>query len=444
MNMQKMIGNKQLENATQEEALSMLFCNLNRPTNEIIPYFNDLLENPQKSSEYILILKKDLLCTLKSQERCSSEAKNKMYCKRVKEWTKHFGKPSIPMLLYMSNFSGVSFSLLYDDELTPNVIKSVLDHYVIGQEDYKKQLSLAFYIYLSKRNQLNTGFIKSNLLIIGPSGSGKTYGIQILGKLFDLPIGIVHCNNLVQEGIVGPNISDTFTELYVKHNKKMESALIVFDEMDKLFQAGHYNGRVLNEMLNIIDDNGEISFPENFNSSSFSSKVTMPTNKMMFVFTGVFDGLEQVVKKRLNIGGLGFSPEDVRIMGKPDLLDSTTFEDLEEYGIRTELLGRIQNYTFVKDLTELELIKALESTTNSPVLPYKKMLLEHNVTVEMTNEGLSAIAKLAQHRHLGVRGLKSILYEVFKDDLPDILSESSRKKIVIDAAYVNKAVTRKY
>ena len=130
-------------------------------------------------------------------------------------------------------------------------------NYLIGQERYSQKLALCFYLHHLRIHNKEKDIPKANLLAYGPSGVGKTFGPQMLAKLLGVQFGVVNCNSLVQEGIIGTCITDVFDEIYTKAGNKIsevEKSVVLFDEFDKLFSNGHFNERILNEFLNVIDD----------------------------------------------------------------------------------------------------------------------------------------------------------------------------------------------
>jgi ATP-dependent Clp protease ATP-binding subunit ClpX len=283
---------------------------------------------------------------------------------------------------------------------------------------------------------------KSNLLVCGPSGTGKTYGMQVLSKLFHVPFVLVHCNSLVQEGIVGPGLTDGFTELLTQgwQKEELEHAVVCFDEFDKLFEkedgesSGSYNARVVNEMLNIIDDKGEVDFKKNFINSD-GERMKIPTRKMMFVFTGVFNGLRKE-KEETEVEQapeseerkIGFQPVEERKKvtkpkeTKPALVidDEPVLNDFIEFGVKPEMLGRIQNFVFLDELTEDELVALFSMGTCSPFREFEQYFSHNDISSVLTVEGMHTLAKLAIEKKLGVRGLKSLLQQVLMEDMYDL------------------------
>jgi ATP-dependent Clp protease ATP-binding subunit ClpX len=361
---------------------------------------------------------------------------------RVKAWNILVGPVSTQELVTMCDKWNIPFGDITDKKIKPELIKEMLDFYVIGQDNYKKKLSVAYYNYFINSKEAGLILPKSNLLVCGPSGSGKTYGMQVLSKLFHVPFVLVHCNSLVQEGIVGPGLTDGFTELLTQgwQKEELEHAVVCFDEFDKLFEktdgesSGSYNARVVNEMLNIIDDKGEVDFKMNFINSD-GNRMKIPSRKMMFVFTGVFDGLRKKKEKtkvdQVQDGKerkIGFRSIEERENetkakeAKPALVidDEPALGDFIEFGVKPEMLGRIQNFVFLDELKEDELVALFKMGTSSPFREFEQYFSYNDISSVLTEEGMHTLAKLAIEKKLGVRGLKSLLQQVLMEDMYDL------------------------
>lgn len=296
------MNNKPLSFASQTQSeisdlRNMIFIDLDIPIDKAQQYLRDMEENPDKIPQYRKLLTKHLDKTVESYQGKNIVDKIENVLNRMSLWKSDIGPLSLAALVSMGKRWDISIDKLYDGKITPEVIKQMLDIFLLGQEDYKTHLATAFYTYLMKKN-LYGALPKSNLLVMGPSGSGKTYGAQVLSNLFHVPFVVLHCNNLVQEGIEGSSPTDPFTAQLSKWTaKELEHSVVCLDEFDKLFEkdkkgadTGAYNARVVNELLNIIDDKGEVVCRESQDIHNHK-RITIPSQKMMFVFTGVFEGL---------------------------------------------------------------------------------------------------------------------------------------------------------
>ena len=351
---------------------------------------------------------------------------------RVQKWEELIETVDNNDIAEMLKSTNISLMDVFPERMTPQHLVNYLNQYLFGQEEYVRKLSLAFYLHFLSKEKDNLFFPKTNLLVHGPSGTGKTYGAKKMAEFFDLPFCVINCNSLVQEGIIGNSIGNYFTTMYRKHGNAMEHAVIIFDEFDKLLEKGEYNERILNEMLNIIDDNNSITFRETDEAYHYGT-VTLPTSKMLFIFTGVFRRLEDIIKKRLGKRTIGFEQGGASVL-TGDYHPYATEEDFRKLFNRPELSGRIQQYACVRELQTEEMARLLLKSKESPVIGFEKYFQNKDITFSITEEGAMALAVEACRRNLGVRGLKSLMFNILSDDMFLL----KRKKIIMDDAYVEK------
>lgn len=363
---------------------------------------------------------------------------------RLIEWKEAFGEITIPEYMQMAKCWDVTTEWFPDIEISPSTIKQMLDCFVVGQENYKMMLSVTFYTYHIRKRKRISQLPKCNLMVCGPSGSGKTYGIQVLSKLFRVPFHVVHCNSLVQEGIMGPTLSENFTSLALEWSERdLKNAIICFDEFDKLFEktargesAGYYNERIVNEMLNIIDDKGEINFK--FGYDPTAKRVKIPNDKMMFVFTGVFNGLANSptdgAKSSKAKRRIGFNPEEKPAATATQKANITS-NDLVKFGVKPEIVGRIQNIVTIDALTEDDMISLFDLGLSSPFTEFEEYFKYHEIEAVLTEDGKRSLARIAIERELGVRGIKSLLQQALMEDMFD-LDVGVSKRLEVNSEYI--------
>ena len=351
----------------------------------------------------------------------------------IKSWNEFIAPITLEDVRTIVEGTDIALSDVAGNLVTPTSISNMLNKYLIGQPEYSQKLALCFYLHYMRNKYTSTVFPKCNLLAYGPSGVGKTYGPQILAKLLNFKFGVVNCNSLVQEGIRGPRITDVFDRLYSEANdkKEIENAVILFDEFDKLFDGGEFNERILNELLNIIDDNNSVSFEHGFNNT-----VRVSTRNMLFIFSGVFNGIERIVAKRLNWNGMGFGNEKKRDDAADDYHKYLTDRDFAQYFKRDELTGRISQFAYVNSMTQETMVHILTDSKESPLKDFQNYFNKLHIELTMTTDGADAIARYAYERRLGVRGLKSTLFKVLDDAMFDL----KKKSIVVDKHYVTKKI----
>lgn len=417
--------------ASVRNAEKLLITNVFVEIDKIKKYMEDLNSHPEKALKYSKTLAEILSRHESEAKHMSNDEKKDLVAMRLNEWEENFGSLPLADMLMLCKQWNVSIGDVLNEEMTPALIKRMLDIYIIGQEDYKRQLAMSFFVHQMK-DKLPNGIStlpKANLLVCGPSGSGKTYGLQILSQLFNQPMIIIHCNSLVQEGIIGSSIADYFTSAYLKNKsvEKMKELVVFFDEFDKLYEKGHYNETVLNEILSVIDDNGEIRFAESHERSS--NYITIPTRDMMFVFTGVFAGLDKIISgQKLGFGNAdSCEAQDTKI----------TPDHLLKYGIKPEIIGRIQNFTMLSAPTVNEFVAILDSDQSSPFNEMRSYFTANGIDAVLTDDGKKALAQIACERSLGVRGVKSLLQQVLNNDMFE-LDIPQGQQLVISEQYINE------
>ena len=436
----------------QSEMEKNLFVNLKMPMETV----KRILSDKDIDREKTFSICRDLML---HQPDLFEDEKQKQECimQRIAEWTEAVGRPDERLLLAMHERWRMPMNKMMKGRLSPASVKRLLDQYIVGQEAYKEQIAVAFCMHLS-RVDANNSFLtlpRSSLLVHGPTGCGKTHGLQILGKLFDLPLVVVHCNNLVPEGYIGQSISDAFTDTFMqtKSEKAMLNSIVLFDEDDKLLKAnGSANNReyaetVLNEMLSITDTHGEVVFNNAYGHGK-TRVIHLPTENMMFVYTGVFEGLESVVAKRLHIpdtiSGISFSIGDSRItvstFTSNELRSMANEYDFVELGMKPELMGRIGNIVSVEELTMSQLAEVLDKARPSLIQQYVNFFENYGINLQVTDDGKRRIAEIASELHFGARGLGKVLGGVLTDAMTslDVADDGAVRELTVDEEYVNK------
>lgn len=387
--------------------------------------------------------KKKLLTTLKKnmdnfKERAKDFVSTEIYddlCIKIKDkiqlCEKYF-EVTLADILSLIDSTDIRLTDVGWEYLSPQSIAAMIEENVIGQHNYSQALSLCTYLHLLRCKDDKADYPKMNLLVYGPTGVGKTYSVQVLAKKLKVDFEIVNCNVLVQEGIVGVNISDALTQACIK-NKNFTHLIIFFDEFDKLFKDGHYNERILQEFLCYLDDNGEISYRTSFERDSVYKK--FPTRNIMIIIGGVFDMLESIVSDRMCQQKVGFN--STPSLPKGEFYQYVTKEDFSKIFHSNELLGRIGQFVQVASMTKDMLYDILMNENASPLLQYQNYFAIHNISVELAEDGAQMIVDIADKQCLGVRGLKSILSSVLKEDMMQVTKNIART-IVVDKSYVTR------
>ena len=334
----------------------------------------------------------------------------------------------------------------------PHKIKAELDEYVVGQEYAKKVMSVAVYNHYKR---VATGTMdeieieKSNMLMIGPTGSGKTYLVKILARLLDVPLAITDATSLTEAGYIGDDIESVVSKLLAAADNDVEKAergIIFIDEIDKLAKKKNTNQRdvsgesVQQGMLKLLEG-AEVEVPVGASSKNAMVPMTIvDTKNILFICGGAFPDLDSIIKERLNkASSMGFMADLKDKYDKEEnILMKATVEDLKNFGMIPEFLGRLPILFSLEALDEDMLVRILKEPKNAIIKQYQKLLELDEVKLEFTDEALHAIAKQAKQRELGARALRAIIEEFMLDIMYEIPKDDNIGKAIITEDYVTK------
>ncbi len=336
----------------------------------------------------------------------------------------------------------------------PHKIKAKLDEYVIGQEHAKKVISVGVYNHykrvLSQSAQTaddEVEITKSNMLMIGPTGSGKTYLVQTLAKLLDVPLAITDATSLTEAGYIGDDIESVVSKLLAAADNDVERAeqgIIFIDEIDKIAKKKNTNQRdvsgeaVQQGMLKLLEGSS-IEVPVGANSkNAMVPLATVNTNNILFICGGAFPDLEKVIKERLTKrASIGFRAElRDKYDNDKNILDKVTVEDLRNFGMVPEFLGRLPIIFTLQGLDKAMLVSILKEPKNAILKQYKKLLEMDEVKLEFDEEALDAVAEKALEKDTGARALRAILEEYMLDIMYEIPKDNNIGRVVITGDYI--------
>ena len=324
----------------------------------------------------------------------------------------------------------------------PKDIVNYLNQYVVGQDEAKKKLATIIYNHYKRIRQNiidDVEIEKTNLILVGESGVGKSFLVKNIAKYLDVPMVIADCTSITQAGYVGEDVESVISRLLQACNynvEKAEQGIVVLDEIDKIAKRGNnpsitrdVSGEGVQQgLLKMLEGSIVNVMPNGGRKHPEAPTIQVDTKNILFILAGAFVGIDKIIEKRLQTNKLGFNTvKDNKNIDNKHILKYINSEDLKNYGLIPELIGRVPVITYLNSLTKEDLKKILLEPKNSIIKQYKRLFELDMIDLEIDDDVYDYIVDYAYKSKLGARGLRTLVETLLQDDMYNLPNTNTTK-----------------